>query len=86
MYSVQLEAEAAKSFENADASFQRRLNRCFDMLKIDPRRHNNIKPLHGRLAGFWRYRAGDYRVVYRIDDAASSVRVAAIVHRREAYE
>ena len=38
------------------------------MLKTDPRSHPNIKQLKGDLAGYYRYRVGDYRVVYDIDD------------------
>lgn len=33
----------------------------------------------------WRIRVGDYRVIYQIDDAALTVNVVAIVHRRDAY-
>jgi mRNA interferase RelE/StbE len=38
-----------------------------------------------RFGEFWRYRVGDYRVVARIDDAASVVLVLRIGHRREVY-
>ena len=34
----------------------------------------------------WRIRAGDYRIVYVIDDAARTVDVTRIAHRREVYE
>ena len=34
----------------------------------------------------WRIRVGDYRIVYEIDDAARTVDVTRIAHRREAYE
>jgi mRNA interferase RelE/StbE len=56
------------------------------MLKNDPRGSNNVKRLHGRLSGRLRYRVGDYRVIYRIDEEAQIVHILAIVHRREAYE
>ena len=86
MPTVELAEAARRFFEDADAPLQRRLDRCFNMLAVEPRRHNNIKPLHGQFAGFWRYRVGDYRVIYSIDDAADRVSVTAIVHRREAYD
>ena len=34
----------------------------------------------------WRIRVGDYRIVYIIRDAARSVDVTRIAHRREVYE
>jgi mRNA interferase RelE/StbE len=34
----------------------------------------------------WRFRVGDWRVVYIIDDAANVVSVTRIAHRREVYE
>ena len=34
----------------------------------------------------WRIRVGDYRIVYVIDDAARTVDVTRIAHRREVYE
>ena len=34
----------------------------------------------------WRIRVGDYRAVYEIDDAAKTVDVTRIAHRREVYE
>ena len=33
----------------------------------------------------WRIRVGDYRIVYEIDDAAKTVDVTRIAHRREVY-
>jgi len=50
------------------------------------RASNNSKPLSGELAGHWRYRVGDHRIVYRIDDTARTVNIVTIAHRREAYE
>ena len=58
---------------------------CFSVLERDPRRHNNIKRLSGEHAGFLRFRVGDWRVIYRIDDAGKRVLVLSIANRREAY-
>jgi mRNA interferase RelE/StbE len=86
MYSVVLTEGARDAFERAEASLQRRLDRCFDVLKLTPRHHPNIKPLKGDFAGALRFRVGDYRVIYRIDDAAKRVIVVDIAHRRDVYE
>jgi mRNA interferase RelE/StbE len=84
-YSVVLSFDAQQFFEEGSASLQRKLDRCFEMLKVDPRSHPNIKQLKGDLAGYYRYRVGDYRVVYYIDDEQKQVVVTVISHRREVY-
>jgi mRNA interferase RelE/StbE len=43
------------------------------------------KKLHG-YKNRWRIRAGNYRVVYAIDDTGKSVDITRIAHRREVYE
>lgn len=48
-----------------------------------PRPHGCIK-LSGREG--WRIRQGDYRVIYEIDDAAQSVTVLRVQHRKDVYE
>ena len=84
--SIRKAGAAAAFFATADQSLARKLARCFAQLERDPRRHNNIKRLSGPLAGRLRYRIGDWRVVYRIDDDSNRVFVLAIARRRDIYE
>jgi mRNA interferase RelE/StbE len=86
MYSVVLSDTAKHYFEPAEASLQRKLDRCFIQLATEPRRHNNIKPLKGKFSRYLRFHVGDYRVIYRINDFAKSVIVVEIVKRADAYE
>lgn len=86
MYTVCLTEEAKAFFEEAPAKLQQRLDRCFEQLQAHPRQHPNIKSLKGNLAGYYRYRVGDYRIVYHIDDQKQHVVVLTIAHRREVYE
>ena len=86
MFDVILSPEARAFFAAADHPLARKLARCFKQLEHDPRRHGNIKRLSGKLAGLLRYRVGDWRVIYRIDDESSRVFVLSIAHRREVYE
>jgi len=85
LYTVSLSDEAARFFENASAKLQQRLDRCFSQLEINPYLHPNIKTLKGKLAGYYRYRVGDYRVVYEIDERTNQVMVVTVVHRSGAY-
>lgn len=85
MFEVVLSAEARRFLGRCDAGLRRRLERCFESLERDPREGNNIKRLTGPLAGAWRYRVGDHRVVYTIDDGLVRVSVITIAHRRDVY-
>lgn len=85
MYRVVLSDSARRFYEKAVASLQRKLDRCFQVLAQDPYRQPNIKRLKGRLKGYYRYRVGDYRVIYRVEEANRLVIVALIVHRSDAY-
>jgi mRNA interferase RelE/StbE len=86
MFEVILSPEAQAFFAAAEPPLARKLARCFRQLEHEPRRHNNIKRLTGKLAGRLRYRLGDWRVIYRIDDDARQVHVLVIAHRSEVYE
>jgi mRNA interferase RelE/StbE len=85
MYEVLLTESASLAYQRADVVLARKLNRCVIILSQTPRTHPNAKLLSGPLAGRWRYRLGDWRVTYRIDEEAKKVIVLRISHRREAY-
>jgi mRNA interferase RelE/StbE len=86
MFEVTLSPEARAFFAEADPPLARKLGRCFAQLEHDPKRHNNIKRLTGEFAGRSRYRVGDWRVIYTVDDPSHRVNVLLIAHRSEVYE
>ncbi len=86
MYSVRLISDAEEFYRTADRPLAKKLARCFEILEQTPRNHPNIKSLKGTYAGYYRYRVGDYRVVYYIKDQERQVVVTVIAHRREVYE
>jgi mRNA interferase RelE/StbE len=85
MFEVILSPEAQAFFAAADRPLARKLSRCFAELEREPRRHNNIKRLTGKYSRLSRYRVGDWRVIFRIDDGANLVLVLSIANRREVY-
>ena len=56
---------------------------AYGSLAANPRRVG--KPLQLRLVGLHSARRGDYRVVYRIDDAHRRIEVVAVEHRADVY-
>ncbi|MBE9001136.1 type II toxin-antitoxin system RelE/ParE family toxin [Nostoc sp. LEGE 12447] len=86
MYNVVLSAKAEEIYATADQALAKKVARCFEQLEQNPRFHPNVKPLKGDFAGYYRYRIGNYRVIYQVDDGTNQVMVTTIAYRREAYE
>ena len=86
MFEVILSPEAKVFYAGVDRPLAKKLARCLVQLEREPHRHNNIKRLAGELAGNYRYRVGDWRVIYQIDEHGRRVLVLSIAHRREVYE
>jgi len=85
MYEIRLSKKAQRVYEQADKPLALKLNRCFEQLTQNPHTHPNIKRLRGELTGYFRYRIGDWRVVYEINDEQVIVIVVMIAHRRNVY-
>jgi mRNA interferase RelE/StbE len=43
------------------------------------------RPLHGMFKGLYRYRRGEYRVIFAVDHEVRIVRILHIRHRKDAY-
>jgi mRNA interferase RelE/StbE len=86
MYEVLLHPDAQKVYARADRVLAKKIARCLEQLEQTPYSHPNIKALKGDFAGYYRYRIGDYRVIYSIDDQQAQVMVVAISHRGKIYE
>ena len=49
-------------------------------------RGNTVKPLQGDLRGMWRYRIGDFRIIYEPDPARMNVHFIGLKPRSRAYD
>jgi len=81
MYRVQLSLEAEKAYRKANIALAKKLAKCLEILEQSPHFHPNVKALKGDYSGYYRYRSGDYRVVYSVDDRARIVNIIIIAHR-----
>jgi len=86
MFEVVLSPSAAEFYAAADRPLALKLARCFLRLEAEPRQGGNVKRLKGEWSGYLRYRVGDWRVIYRVDEDSDRVNVLVISHRREVYE
>jgi mRNA interferase RelE/StbE len=83
-YSVELKPSARKELERLPAKLIERIFPKLEGLASEPR-PSGCKKLKGGQRE-WRIRAGDYRVVYAVDDEKLLVSVTRIRHRSEVYE
>jgi mRNA-degrading endonuclease RelE of RelBE toxin-antitoxin system len=59
------------------------VRRAIDGLAEDPHR-GNVRPLQGKdWKGYFRKRAGDFRIVFTLDPAARAVTVHAVLRKSE---
>ncbi len=83
MYRVEFFRSARRTCDQLPVEVQRRLIPRIDALAENPRPPGAIA-LTGPVR-LWRIRVGDFRIVYQIDDAARTVSIVRIGHRREVY-
>jgi mRNA interferase RelE/StbE len=86
-WTVEFDRDAAKDLRKLGRPAQQAILRYLReriATAEDPRRFG--KPLAGDLAGLWRYRVGDYRLVVTFEDKRLVVLVVTAGHRRSVYE
>ncbi len=72
----------SEDLKNLDRSIQRKILRVLrKRLTLEPRAYG--EPLHAELAGLWKLRVGDYRVIYRIVEQRVEVLVLKNGIRRD---
>ena len=86
-WNVEFDDAAAKELRKLDRQAQVEILRYFRKriaTDEDPRRFG--KPLVRDLAGLWRYRVRNYRMICHIKDDKLIVLVLRVGHRKEIYE
>jgi len=86
MYEVRLSLEAQVFYNKTSIATVKKINRCLLILEQDPYNHPNITALRGNLAGRYRYRIGDYRILYLVNEELKVVFVTLIAHRSKVYD
>ena len=86
MYEVLLSSEAQIFYNKTSFATVKKINKCLLILEQTPYNHPNITALRGNLAGRYRYRIGDYRIVYLVDEDSKVVSVTLIAHRSKVYD
>ncbi|MGJ8634637.1 MAG: type II toxin-antitoxin system RelE family toxin [Luteolibacter sp.] len=86
-WDYQFDARALREFKKLGQSDQERLLRYLKERVIasgNPQAFG--KPLRQELAGLWRYRIGDFRMICQIQDEKLVILVVRVGHRRDIYD
>jgi mRNA interferase RelE/StbE len=84
VYRIRILQAAAHEFERLDKPIARRLAERINWLATNL---DNIRPepLIGELSGLYKFRVGDYRIIYEILHDEQVVVIHEVGHRREIY-
>ena len=80
MSEIRFTRRALRDIRKLSTEARREIEVALDQLLEDP---TSGDPLHGEWKGYWKLRARDYRIIYRI--SGDTVAVQYVRHRREAY-
>ena len=86
MWKIEFKPKAAKEIKKLDKNQAKQIT---NWLKIrletgaDPRLF--AEQLTGNLKDFWRFRIGDFRVVFKPEEQELVILVVRVAHRREVY-
>lgn len=84
MYRIRILKAATRELERLDKPFARRIAERINWLAANL---DNIRPepFTGDLAGFYKFRIGDYRIIYEILHEEQVIVIHEIGHRRDIY-
>jgi len=85
-WTIEVSDVAEKQLRKLDRPIQKRLiDWLDDRINWCKNPRHFGEPLRGGMAGLWRYRVGDYRILCEIQEQQLVVLALAIGHRREVY-
>ncbi|WP_457600595.1 type II toxin-antitoxin system RelE family toxin [Hydrogenivirga sp.] len=87
-WTVKLSSVAEKKYKKLDKSTRRRIKNALEELSgcEDPLTQRHVRPLVGKLRGFYRLRVGDFRIIFALIPEERIIAVVNIAPRGEAYK
>lgn len=86
-WSVELSKRALKRLERLGQKNRNTILRNLEELEDmdNPLFHRDVRPLIGKLSGFYRLRIGDFRIIFELDRKERRIGIHIIVSREDAY-
>ncbi len=78
--------EAEKKFLKLDKPVQKQFQKYIGKVLKSSNPRDFGKPLKSNLAGLWRYRIGDYRLICVIEDNRLVITTVDLNHRKDVYD
>ena len=82
---IEFDPAAERELDKLDPQHRERIQKLLKRVAAIDDVRSLGDPLHGRLGQSWKYRAGSYRLICRIEDQQSAITVLRIGHRKEIY-
>ncbi len=87
LWSYSFDERALRELQKLDQQAQRDIVAYLDQRIAGPDNPRRFgKPLRAGLAGLWRYRVRDYRLICQIKDQVLLVLVVSVGHRKNVYD
>jgi mRNA interferase RelE/StbE len=86
MHKILFHRNAVKFYRKADDDLKERIADAIDVISENPHLDSHIKKLKGDLKHMHRFRMGDLRILYEIDDEQETVWIKTIEWRGSAYK
>ena len=87
-FEVVYSTEALKCFKELDRTIAQRIYLKIDFYISTPNPLVHAKTLSGELSGLYRFRVGDYRIIFSIekDGSVTILTILKIAHRKDVYK
>jgi mRNA interferase RelE/StbE len=86
VYRIVIDKDCAKSIRKAPKFIRQAVENAFERLSVDPFHLPQVKALSGEWEGYWRYRIGSYRLIYRVDEEIITIFAIAFGSRGDIYK
>ncbi|HEY3130294.1 MAG TPA: type II toxin-antitoxin system RelE/ParE family toxin, partial [Acidobacteriota bacterium] len=83
MYGVRYLPEAARRIAKLPPEVKKLIRSAIDELRKDPEKGSELS---GELAGYYSFKPGRYRIIYRLHPRGSYIEIYHVGHRRDVYE
>ncbi|SDG31998.1 mRNA interferase RelE/StbE [Thermoanaerobacter thermohydrosulfuricus] len=85
MYKIKLAKEAVKFVEKCDSSTKEKIKEAIERIAQSPYIGKNIKKLKGKFPPLYRYRVGNIRIIYQVQEK-EFVFIVTIGYRKDVYK
>ena len=86
-WEVELSKDSIKYLKKLNKKTSQRLLTSLEAFETPehPLSHKDVRPLVGKLRGFYRFRVGEFRLIFELDRTQKRIGILSIIPRGNAY-